>query len=141
MVVQAVAGVVKADCNLFGRSSLAAPTTFSLLNPPTSRPMTAVTAIAKPPPIVTRNAARPSRAAEMAAKCTKRGEAYQGQHCDRGDALGWRGDKEGCYRTAAKDAKLVAEIHAACSGRARNPVSIPSSSRMCEPSRSRALSC
>ena len=43
--------------------------------------------------------------------------------------------------TAPRVAKLVAEIHAACNGRARDPVSIPSSSRRCEPSRSRALSC
>ena len=37
--------------------------------------------------------------------------------------------------------KLAADTHAACMGRARNSGSTPSSSRMCAPSRSRALSC
>ena len=92
--------------------------------------MTAVTAMAKPPPIVTRNAARPSGApprwppnAPRAARLTRDNTEIARMPCDGGEI------RRAAIGTAAKDAKLVAEIHAACSGRARAPVSIPSSSR------------
>jgi hypothetical protein len=88
--------------------------------------MTAVTAIAKPPPIVTRNAAWPGGAppirppnAPRAARLTRDNPEIAGMP-QEGGAM-----RSAAIGTAAKDAKLVAEIHAACSGRARDPVSIP----------------
>src|ERR1039458_3764117 len=115
---------------------------LQLTETPRSRPMTAVTAIAKAPPIVTRNAARPTGApprwppnAPSTARLTRDKTAIAGMPRDRGAM------RRAAMGTVAKDAKLVAEIHPACSGRARDPVSVPSSSRRCEPNRSRSLSC
>ena len=99
--------------------------------------MMAVTAIAKAPPIVTRKAARAGGAPPRwppnppsAPKLISDANAIEDMRQDRGAI------RSTAIGTIAKDAKLVAEIQAACSGRASEPFSIPSSSRICEPNRS-----
>ena len=109
---------------------------------PKIRPIAAVTVIASAPPAVTRNAARPSGApprrppkAPRAARLMRESAAIAGMRQAAGAT------RRVAIGTVPKEAKLAAEIHAACNGRAKDAGSMPSSSRMCAPRRSCALSC
>jgi len=104
--------------------------------------MMAVTVMARVPPRVTLNEARPSGAppkwapnAPRAARLTNESTAITGICSVAGET---RSPKIGIR---AKVAKLTAETHAARTGRERDLFFIPSSSSMCAPSRSCALNC
>ena len=87
---------------------------------PRRRPITAVTAMARAPPRVTRSAARPRGApprcppnAPRAARLTSEMAAIAGTRRNCGDT------SSAAIGISANDAKLAADIHAACIGRAR----------------------
>ncbi len=72
-----------------------------------------------PPPIVTRNAAANRCATEIGTKCTKSSEAGRDNTAIVGMPWGRGAMSSAAMGMAAKEAKLIAEIHAACNGCAR----------------------